>query len=578
MSLIGALNNTFAGLKDTEARLNVTSQNVTNADKAGYTRKVYNSEYSTTDFSTIPSGGSIDAAFYDPYLEKAIISDTSDAGKNSTVATYLEEYANNLGKISSQSTISSAIDGIGAALDGLSVTPEDDSLKVQVVNEAERVAYELTSLSSQIQDLRARADQEIGNIVDEINASLKRLDEINVQITLTGSTGRSVAELEDQRRTELQKLAENLDINYFIDNNNQVNIYAGGRPLLDSAVHELDYTAASNVAGSVLYPAGFSAIDLNGTDITTLIKGGELAGLIEIRDGYLVEEQEKLDEFASVLMDTMNALLNEGASYNARTSIVGDERGFAAADPLGGTGFIRIAMTDTSGVVQSFNDLDLSGFATVNDMINGINAAFGGNITASLDVDGRLNLVSNVAGQGVALNQLDSDIGGESFSMSFGLNNMFDGDGAEDITVSSYLLANATNLATTRLSNDPALVVGDVGIPPGDGSLSKELNEALTTTLSFNAAGNFSAQNETLDKYIDKLISNIAVRASNAKDLAETTTLVLENTKITFENLSGVNVDEEMTNLIDLEAKYAASARMMSTIQQMFDELINAVR
>ncbi|MEC9235693.1 MAG: flagellar hook-associated protein FlgK, partial [Pseudomonadota bacterium] len=309
MSLIGALNNTFAGLKDTEARLNVTSQNVTNADKAGYTRKVYNSEYGTTDFSTIPSGGTIDAAFSDPYLQKAMIEDTSDAGKHTTVATYLEEYANNLGKISSQSTISSAIDGIAAALDGLSVTPEDDSLKVQVVNEAERVAYELTSLSDNIQDLRARADQEIGNIVDEINASLQRLDEINVQITLTGSTGRSVAELEDQRRTELEKLAENMDINYFVDNNNQVNIYSGGRPLLDSAVHQLDYTAASNVAGSTLYPAGFSPIDLNGTDITTLIKGGELAGLIDVRDSYLVEEQEKLDEFATALMDTMNALL-----------------------------------------------------------------------------------------------------------------------------------------------------------------------------------------------------------------------------------------------------------------------------
>jgi len=144
--------------------------------------------------------------------------------------------------------------------------------------------------------------------------------------------------------------------------------------------------------------------------------------------------------------------------------------------------------------------------------------------------------------------------------------------------VSSYLLANATHLATSRLSSDPALIVGDVGISPGDGSLSKELNEALSSTLSFNAAGNFSAQSETLDRYIDKLISNIAVRASNAADAAETSTLVLEQTKTTFQNLTGVNVDEEMTNLIDLEAKYAASARMMSTIQQMFDELINAVR
>lgn len=578
MSLIGALNNTFAGLKDTEARLNVTAQNVTNADRAGYTRKVYNSEYVSTDKATVPSGGVIDSAYTDQFLEKTLIEDLSYASYNSKISDFLSNYADQLGKISSGSTISSAINGILTAFGGLSVTPEDDAMKTDVVNQAQRLAGELSGLSGEIQDLRTRTEQEIAQNIEEINTAVQRLDEINVEITLTASTGRSVAELEDQRRVVLQGLAENIDVTSFVDSNNQLKVYAGSRPLLDSSAHQLEFTPATNVGSTTLYPGGFSAIDLNGTDMTTLLKGGELGGLIELRDTLLVEEQEKLDEFAEVLREQLNTVLNEGASYASRSSIVGDEDGFALGDALGATGSVRIALTDNLGVTQNFGDFNLAGYATINDMITDINATFGGDIVAALDVDGSLTLNSGVAGQGVSLNQLDSDIGGESFSKSFGLNNLFTGEGAEDMKVSSYLLENNAFLATSRMSADPALVIGDIGLNPGDGSLAQEMNDVFNTLYSFNAAGNFAGQTETLDAYVDKIIANIAVRANNASEEALTTTLILEQTKTTLENLTGVNVDEEMANLIDLEAKYSASARMMSTIQEMFDELINAVR
>jgi|TARA_R110002126_G_scaffold291807_1_gene459656 flagellar hook-associated protein 1 FlgK len=578
MSLIGALNNTFAGLKDTEARLNVTAQNVTNADRPGYTRKVYNSEYVSTDSATLPSGGTIDSAYTDRFLEKTLIEDTSYASYNSKISDYLSNYADQLGKISSESTISSAVNGILTAFGGLAVTPEDDSLKTDVVNQAQRLAGELSGLSGEIQDLRTRTEQEIAQNVEEINTALTRLGEINIQITLTGATGRSVAELEDQRRVVLEGLAENIDITSFIDSSNQLKVYAGSRPLLDSSAHQIEFTPATTVGSTSLYPGGFSPIDLNGTDMTTLLKGGELGGLIELRDTLLVEEQEKLDEFADVLREQLNTVLSEGASYASRSNIVGDEQGFALGDALGATGSVRIALTDTLGAVQNFADFNLAGYATINDMIVDMNATFAGDIVAALDANGSLTFTSGVAGQGVSLNQLDGDISGENFSKSFGLNNLFTGEGAEDLKVSSYLLDNNSFLATSRLSNDPALVVGDIGLNPGDGSLAQEMNDAFNTLYSFNAAGNFAGQTETLDTYVDKIIANIAVRANNASEEALTTTLILEQTKTTLENLTGVNVDEEMANLLDLEAKYSASARMMATIQEMFDELINAVR
>ena len=104
------------------------------------------------------------------------------------------------------------------------------------------------------------------------------------------------------------------------------------------------------------------------------------------------------------------------------------------------------------------------------------------------------------------------------------------------------------------------------------------MHDAFTSAYSFAAAGNFAAQSDSLTNYIDNLISDVAYRASNAETTASIAQSLMDQTKSTLENMSGVNIDEEMANLIDLEAKYEASATMIKTLQDMFDTLLGAVR
>ena len=79
---------------------------------------------------------------------------------------------------------------------------------------------------------------------------------------------------------------------------------------------------------------------------------------------------------------------------------------------------------------------------------------------------------------------------------------------------------------------------------------------ALSDDYSFTAAGNFGAQTESINNYADKFIGDIALRAGNARANSDVTTKLMEQTKTTIQNISAVNIDEEMANLIDLEAKY----------------------
>lgn len=378
----------------------------------------------------------------------------------------------------------------------------------------------------------------------------------------------------------LEGLAEQVDISYFFDSSNQLKIYtSSGQPLLTSQPQLLSYEPATSVTSQTEYPGGFGAITLGGNDITGNLKGGTLGALVELRDETLVSEQDKLDELANALSSTMNEILNEGTSYPPRSSITGDVRNLTAGDAFSATGMIRIAVTDQSGIVQSVTDLDLSAYTNIGDLVTALDGLAG--VQASIDTStGQLVLNAENSGEGLSFNQMDSavGVGGSSFGVYFGLNNLLTGEGAESIQVSKYLSDNPQYLATGQLSSAATLASGDRGISGGDGTTAEALSAAMTGKVSFGAAGNFVAQTVTFSSYTGNIVSSAATSASTAATEADTAELVYTQTKALLENKTGVNLDEETAKLTELESHYQTSALLLSTIQDMFDALIAALR
>ncbi len=576
MSLISALHTSFIGIRNTESHLNAASSNITNSDKTGYTRKVYEDDYVTTSSGTVPAGGTLVTADYDQYLYKSMVGDASDSGYYEVISDYLSNYSSRLGDPDGDSTLSSALDDLAAAFDALTQTPEDSSLKSEVIRNAELLTYEVRDLSSSVQSLRLQADSDIEAATTDINQSLSTLENLNEKISLAQAKGESTADFEDERRVDLENISSYLNIDYFVDGDNQLKIYTGGRALLDSKAHTLDYTAASIVNGSVTYPGGFSAISLDGVDITTSITNGKLGGLIDLRDTTLVQEQDKLDAFATSLMDGMNALHNESASIPGMSQMTGSTSGLAGNIVSGATGSVRIATIDEDGTILSVADIDLGATTTIDDIIASINAALGPDVTASLTSDGKFQITANNSGAGLALNQLDSDIGGERFSSYFGLNDLFTGTGAADLYVAEDLRDNPDYLGTAQLSDTASS--GETGIAAGDGSLTEDMQNAFASNMSFAAAGGFSAGSFSLSSYANKITAAIASQADQADEEYSSASAVYAQTKTSLQNLSGVNIDEEMTRIVELQSKYEAAATLVATIQDLFSELIAAVR
>src|SRR5262249_9726352 len=82
----------------------------------------------------------------------------------------------------------------------------------------------------------------------------------------------------------------------------------------------------------------------------------------------------------------------------------------------------------------------------------------------------------------------------------------------------------------------------------------------------------------TLTNFAQQIISNQGDSASAAKQLADGQDVVVNTLKQKFNDTSGINIDQEMANLLQLQNAYAANAQVMSVVKSMFTALMQAAQ
>jgi flagellar hook-associated protein 1 FlgK len=585
MSLTVASQATQLGLLHVEQEIAVVSSNINNADNPGYTRKTLKTAYSTNGMVTVPVGGQVVQSVPDALLAKQVNTQSTASYYATTLSDYLSTYDQSLGSTSSDATtLSSSMDDLTSTLQILEASPSDSSARAKVVNTAQTLAAQFNSLSSSVQESRLQANNDIATSVDSINQSIQTIYNLNKQISLASNTGQSAADLEDQRNTAVQTLSQQMGVQYFVDNQNEMVVYSpSGTKLVSGAGYStLNYNPVGVMTAAVSYPSGgISGITLSGTDITTSITSGKLGALIQLRDTTFPDEQDKLDNLASMLKSTVNNALNEGSAYPPLNTVTGVYSGLTSATALSATGTMRVAVTDQSGIVQSFADLNLSSYSTVGALVTAINGISG--LSASLNANGQLSITATSSTNGISINPMDSNVSGNSISTYFGFNNLFVNgtnslSSASDLQVRSSVLSNSNSLVTGAMSSSGTLAVGDRGLTSGDGSIITSLVDTLGTAQNFAAAGNFGSRAATLSTYAGSIISDVATQASAAQANSDTASATLNYLSSNYSNETGVNVNEETANLTTLQTYYQANAQLLSTIKSLFATLIAAVQ
>lgn len=589
MSLDIARSIAFSGLSSTSVQISVTSSNISNADTTGYTKKTANQSSSVTN--GVGTGVTVTGitSTVDKLLLKSLVSADSDLGSADTTNTYLTSLEKLYGSTSSTdststgTSLANSIATLESALSSLASTPSSASLQSNVVSSLDDVTSQLRETSSGIQKLRSNADQDISSSIDDVNTDLQNIADLNAEIKQTAAAGQSTADLEDQRNTALQDVASKMNVSYYTASNGDLQIYTTtGQALVDSSAHKISYTAAANVSSSTTYTAGssssgFSAIAVNGVDITSQITGGDIGALITLRDKTLPAAQSQLDQLATQLASAVNTVSNSASSVPAPTSLTGTIS-VTSSTALSATGTVRLAVTDQSGNLVSYSDLDLSSYSTVSDLVTAINGLSG--MSASVDANGHLSIAATGSGNGIAINEMTSSVGSssEGFSDYFGLNDLLTGTSASDIAVNSSILSGTSELQLATLDSSSSLTVGSNVLTSGSTTVVDAFYSALTDSRTFSSTGGLAATTGSFADYASTIVADVASKSSQASTNCTAKKTAQSTYASSLSSQSGVNLDEESANLSTLQNQYSAASALISAINTMFSALMTAVQ
>ncbi len=408
MSMLAGFQTAIAGMKVAQSQLDLVSRNIANVDTEGYTRKT--AGQNTIVLAGYNGGvtmGNIERTVNEGLL-KSYLSSSATYGGVSVKSEYLSEMQTQLGTPEGENSIAANVSDLQSAFNSFAQEVNSASSRYNLLTNAQTMTNRLNSLSQNIQKLRGDADLQISADIESINELLDTVDDLNdriVKYTVLGQDG--VADLEDKRDQALRELSNYIDVTYFKRENGEIVIQTTqGVMLLDKDPHYLSHTAVTQANPTTGYADGaITGIFVDGVDITEKITGGELSGLIEIRDETLSSLQSQLDELAGVLMDGINQAHNRGTAYPNTPSELSGSRTFI--DPANQrvkieNGDVRFIIFDGDGKqVSTASLMGDMGFpaagGTVEEMVQTINDWLrdpdGANLPqaeASLDTDGHI--------------------------------------------------------------------------------------------------------------------------------------------------------------------------------------------
>ncbi|TCM17703.1 flagellar hook-associated protein 1 FlgK [Novosphingobium sp. PhB165] len=250
--------------------------------------------------------------------------------------------------------------------------------------------------------------------------------------------------------------------------------------------------------------------------------------------------------------------------------------GFTSSDPTGFTAgqTSQIVLRDSNGKVLSQYTLTSAAGDTWGDTINNLNASplakYG---SFALDDSGRVAFTPNASSAGSSIS-IPSDSTnrngtGLSFSALSGLTG--NASGLANAEVDPAMLADTSKVPLAQLQLTAA--VGEKAVGAGDFRNSTAFIDALSSNADFGKNGS-----KTIDNFANALVGGIGSMASQASDTNDDASARLNDAVSRRDSYAGVNIDEELAQMVVLQNSYSAAARVMTTASDMYDALLGMIR
>lgn len=618
MSLSSSLFAALDGLRVSQSQLAIVSGNVANAQTPGYVRKTLD-QVSTYAGESIGVRATTVNRQLDELVQAQLRTETSGGSYATLRARIYQQLQDIYGAPGSSIGIDTLFNNFTTAIESLAVSPDLYSAQSAALNAGQMLAQKLNTTAEAIQSLRAAAEHGIAADIDRANNALQQIAEINQSLMTQGNRGdAATATLLDQRDYYIDQLSQLMDIRVFEGDNNQIQIFTGsGDQLVGSSAARLEF----NLHGTII-PASQWDPDqtISGVGTITLItpygmktdliasgalRSGELAAYVEMRDSILPQAQRQLDEFAAKMSQAMSDLTTAGVA-----AVSGAQTGFDVdiGNLLTGNS-INITYTDSTNVqrvvkVVRVDDLSVSPLPSPdpgnpNQQVVGVDFSAGlpsvvGALNAALGITGMqfsnpvgttLRVLNNLANT-VTVNAASTTTTMVAFASGYPQLAFFT-DGGNPYSGATTAGGPQLTGYSARIAVNPALIASPFSLvaynantPAGDSTRPSFLYDQLRGA-SFiyspesGIGGPTSPFSGTLSSFLSETLTLQGQAASNADNLKRGQDLVVNALQQRLNEDSGVNMDVELIHLLSLQNSYGANARVLTTVRQMFEILMN---
>jgi flagellar hook-associated protein 1 FlgK len=615
MGLSVALESALSGLRLSETGLETVSRNIANVGVDGYAKRTL----AGVERQGVGVRDGEVRRVLDSIVQRQLRTETAGGAYASTMATVLSRLDEAFGAPGGAGALDTVYSAFASGLQALANEPGSMIARRAMVEAGRGLAASLNGLSQDIQEARADAEARISSLVGEANVALQSIEKVSARLNAS-INGNARVELLDELDGQVDRLASMMDIRVTPDGQDGIQIYtAGGMALFSGKASRLAFDARGVANATALYdpdPAVSGVGQLKivdpygaGVDVTEGgLRSGELAALLRLRDVELVAAQGRLD---SVAMGISKALSDRPVA--GAPAAVGAQAGFDLdLAGLQSGNVVTLDVLEQPGAtarrysivrVDSAASLPLPQDATADpgDFVIGIDFS-GGLAAAAASLQTALGPTFTVSNPGAqTLRILDDGAAGARDIVSLSAvvtNTALTGQGLElpfFVDAGSGVAARAFSGSfeggdqrvgyAARIALNPAiaadpsrLVVSSTAplTPAGDGSRPRRLIERLNDPASFFPAGNGAAAFQgTPGAYLRYMLDEQASVTADALRTDESQTVIVSSLRERFSEVSGVSVDEEMARLVELQNAYSANARVIATVKEMLDALMN---
>ncbi|MBO1324651.1 flagellar hook-associated protein FlgK [Acetobacter sp. TBRC 12305] len=522
MDLLSSLSIATGGLNALEYELSVTSQNVSNSGTTGYVAEVANV------VSDVPGGlrNGVKVATTTLNINQAL--QTALYNQNASVASYTAT-SNSLAAVSavqgttsdsdsgSSDTLSDMLGSVRDALTSLTATPLDSGAQSTVISAAQALTTNIQTLSETYQTQRQTAEDDVVSTVSSINTNLTEIGAISKQIMTLKSTGVDTADLENQRLELMSSLSSQLSVTFSETSSGDMIVRTANGTELPTRPDQMGQND-----NTVTLPSSTWPLSTSDTTVTP----------------------------------TMYYAAGDSDSAIPGITLGGKD---ITSDLTGGTLGADITLRDTTypqmqAQLDSFSYTLINRFSSAGMSLftNGTDAT---GTTVAQSSDPTTGTPNGIVGLSSTISVSQTYVNTPSLLTTATATDGTTTTGST--TLISTVLSDTFGTASTDVSG--SLAAPSTGLGP-DGTQSTGYTGAqgliaLATALTSN-------QGATISQATDGLTS-------------ATTTQTVIATSVS--NVSGVNVNDEMSKVVALENAYTANAKVVTAVQSMFTALLDAI-